>query len=884
MPSPPTRIGRFEILEPLGAGGMGVVYKARDTRLDREVAVKVLVDGLAADAEAVRRFEQEARAASSLNHPNIVTVFDAGTDGQTAYIVTELLEGMTLRDRLARGALAVDAALDFAIQIAAGLAAAHRAGIVHRDVKPQNIFVTRTGVVKLLDFGVARLEKAANADPADETRGLVGNMGEGGVVGTPAYMAPEQIRRQPADSRADIFAFGCVLHGMLSGVGPFERETPADAMAAVLADAPPDRLPHLQLPPSLERIIRRCLQKDPVDRFQSVADLGFALEAVRDETPRTQVTTSPRRLFGVAGALAALAIVTTIAVWLSTQRVPAVAPIVDRGPVVLQATTVVPSSARPIAPAVAPDGKWVAYIGLAGATAELYVQFLNAGPPVKVTEGLGLPLQNRTVVGGIDVLPDGSGIAVAGRPQPVGLWRVPGIWVVPAPLGGPPRRLTDRYASLRWSPDGRRIAAVIANPLVGDAVAVADADGQHEQVLVPAAGGMHLHQVAWGHDGRYVYYSRTLEPNHALGEIYRVAVEGGPPEAIVRTPGTAMFPAPTPDGRALVYAGDHGGDGLNIWWKPFDGSPERRLTTGSGEFTEPYISRDGQYMAVLALKRRRALVRVSGGEGAMAVLEPVSADSTGDSDPSVSPMTGRMFFTSTRNGRQKIWSTGPDGRSPVPLTSGTEDDRRPAVSNDGRQVAFVSNRNGRRSIWMTAADGGTPRAIVDVDAIDRVSWAPDGHRLVYAAAATEQATLWTIDVNGGKPVQLSPTNARVPAWSPVAEEIAFVALIKDKPYVHVVSPTGVAVREPIAIEAVSLPTALSWSPDGKRLGLINLPGRAAAEAWILDLATGRLRKVAELPAPAEFEGVSWTSDGRALVLGRVDHESEILLMQLGRQP
>jgi Tol biopolymer transport system component len=288
---------------------------------------------------------------------------------------------------------------------------------------------------------------------------------------------------------------------------------------------------------------------------------------------------------------AVLAVAVAAGLWAS----PGAPPPANAAPLVLHATLIVPVSARPIAPAISPDGKWVTYLGLAGGEPNLYVQYLSGGPPVNFSGALDLPLQTRTVVGGIDVLPDGSAIGVAGRPRRNGLWRVPGIWVVPAPLGGAPRLHSERFAAVRWSPDGRQIAAVIANPLIGDAVAVAAADGQEERILVPAAGGMHLHQVAWGHDGHFVYFSRTLEPNHALGEIYRVAATGGAIEPVVSTQGTAMFPAPTPDGRAVIYAGDRNGEGLNIWWHPLDGTPERRLTVGAGEFSEPFISRDGRH-------------------------------------------------------------------------------------------------------------------------------------------------------------------------------------------------------------------------------------------------------------------------------------------------
>jgi WD40-like Beta Propeller Repeat len=204
----------------------------------------------------------------------------------------------------------------------------------------------------------------------------------------------------------------------------------------------------------------------------------------------------------------------------------------------------------------------------------------------------------------------------------------------------------DRYASVRWSPDGKRIAGVIANPLLGDAIAVASADGQDERILVPLQDGLHLHQVAWGHDGRHIYYTRTLEVNHALGDIYRVSVDGGEPEAVITTAGTAMYPAPTPDGRALVYAASHSGEGLNIWWRPLDGSPEWRVTNGAGEYTEPYIARAGRHLVCLARRRKGGLIRVP--IDPAAGVEVVGVAGSGDSEPSVSAAGNRIFISSAQ--------------------------------------------------------------------------------------------------------------------------------------------------------------------------------------------------------------------------------------------
>lgn len=277
------RLGPYEILSPLGAGGMGEVYTARDTRLGREVAVKVLPGEFAQDPERLRRFEQEAKATAALDHPNILAVFDIGTHEGTPYIVEQLLEGESLRQRLRGGPLTPAKAVEFGIQIASGLAAAHEKGIVHRDLKPENLFVTKDGRVKILDFGLARLRPEAQAFPVQSQAATVGSpTREGVVLGTPGYMSPEQVRGKPVDARTDIFAFGVVLYEMLSGNRAFAGATPADTQAAILTKDP-QPLP-VSAPPGLDRILRRCLEKRPEDRFSSARDLAFTLAAFGQDT------------------------------------------------------------------------------------------------------------------------------------------------------------------------------------------------------------------------------------------------------------------------------------------------------------------------------------------------------------------------------------------------------------------------------------------------------------------------------------------------------------------------------------------------------------------------------------------------------------------------
>src|SRR6266536_1522292 len=276
-----TRLGRYEIRSQLGAGGMGEVYLARDPRLNRDVAIKVLPAALSSDSERLRRFEQEAQAAGALNHPNILSIYDVDTHDGSPYVVSELLEGETLREQLNGTALPVRKAIDYALQIASGLAAAHAKGIVHRDLKPENLFVTKDGRVKILDFGLAKLTQPEKAGPQTSLPTETAGTEPGVVLGTLGYMSPEQVRGKPADARSDIFAFGAILYEMLSGNRAFRGDSAADTMSAILKEDPPDlSITNQSISPGLERIVHHCLEKNPERRFQSAHDLAFDLEAL----------------------------------------------------------------------------------------------------------------------------------------------------------------------------------------------------------------------------------------------------------------------------------------------------------------------------------------------------------------------------------------------------------------------------------------------------------------------------------------------------------------------------------------------------------------------------------------------------------------------------
>ncbi len=864
------RLGPYEILGPIGAGGMGEVYRARDPRLARDVALKVVRDGGLAGESLHRRFETEARAVAQLSHPNILAIYDVGTDGDIAYVVTELLEGESLRTRLDRGPLTPRRAAELGAAVADGLAAAHAKGIVHRDLKPDNLFLPTDGRVKILDFGLALLNQPPQSGSADEDPTVTRNTDPGTVLGTVSYMSPEQVRGEVVDARSDVFSFGIVLYEMVAGRRPFVRGTPAETQTAILNDDAPDL--DEAMPADLSRVVAHCLEKAREHRFQSARDLAFALGPVASGSQTTGTRApapGPRRWGWSAAAL--LGFVGAFALgWSSRHPDPVAAP-----PSVVALS---PGLEREFAPAISPDGKFVVYLADSGSEASLWVKFIGGGPPANITpDRTGLILRSETIIGGPDVSPDGTEIVFRAN-TPEQSIQTASSWVIPAPLGGPARKLVDPGGGARWSPDGRRIAFVLSGPIEGDAIAVARADGGQEQILVPRTPGLHTHQLAWSPDGAYIYFVRTFNSNNgAPAEIWRVPAQGGKAEPVVRTAGLALNPTPTPDGKALIYAGDRGAEGQNLWWRPLDGGAERRLTTGSGEYTEPRLSRDGRRLVCGArsLTESLAVVKVNE-ENQRDPSQPLTGPRTGDGEPFVGA-SGQTVFSSTRNGARNVWGLDASGK-PRQITSGPQVDRLPALSPDGTRVAFVSDRDGGRGLWVVSADGGSPVRLVAADVLDRPSWSPDGSEIVYAARSGGAPGLWLVPAKGGDPTAIPGVPGRAPAWSPVADTIVYLAQDKDSARVGFTDHAGRVVRPDIH-EEHALHSLIAWSHDGKRIALTSNPTAAEADISVIDLqGTPALKRIAVFSPRFKLMGLSWAADDRSIVFGHVQYASRILLL------
>jgi eukaryotic-like serine/threonine-protein kinase len=616
-----TKLGPFEILAPLGAGGMGEVYRARDTRLGRDVAIKVLPESFANDAERLRRFEQEARAIATLNHPNILSVHDIGEQESTHYLVAELLEGETLREKLSGGALPQRKAIEYALQIAAGLGAAHQKGVVHRDLKPENLFVTRDGRVKILDFGLAKTDTAALAagvapDGTTLDASLPARTAAGMVLGTVGYMSPEQVRGVPADSRSDIFSFGTVLYEALSGRRAFRGDSSVETMSAILkADVPEISGATTPVSPAVDRIVRRCLEKEPEQRFQSAKDLAFALEAVSGSTqtspaPRV-VAAQTRKWLPLAGALGLL--VVAGAAYLAGTRHGA-------EPATLQRLTFqrgYVSGARFL-----PDGQNVVYSAMwDGHPYEVYsirpgdyaarpLGFKNAvvvgvaanGDLALLTNVRHIRTTSWMQVGTLARAPAGGGAArelledvwdadISRDGQQFAVVRTTnGPHQLEYPIGRVLFTTNGYITAPRISPDGKSVA-FMEHPVFADNrgyVDIADASGKVRRLTPEASGEQGL---AWSPDGHEVWYDAA---SSGIGEreVFAISLTGKV-RKVMQIPSNAVVDDIGPDGRLLFSSDTQTGEQMVV--SPADAPPRNVSTMGYGIYGE--LSADGKSIA-----------------------------------------------------------------------------------------------------------------------------------------------------------------------------------------------------------------------------------------------------------------------------------------------
>jgi serine/threonine protein kinase/Tol biopolymer transport system component len=812
-----TRLGPYEILSPLGAGGMGEVYRARDTRLDRQVAVKVLPARLFDDAQALSRFEREAKMVAALSHPNILALYDVGKEGTSVFAVTELLAGETLRERLRDGPLPMRKALEWARQITDGLAAAHEKGVVHRDLKPENLFVTNEGRVKILDFGLARESPRATGDGASNSPTVSRLTGPGVVMGTVGYMSPEQVRGSPIDHRADLFSLGVVLYETLSGRRPFDRETEAETLTAILREDVPE-LAELSggVPPALGYLVHRCLEKGPDERFDTAHDVGLALEAVQRTTapPEARVEATkrtPSRWWLFAAGLALGALVGVVVLWPGAGRPPPEAPTLRH----------VTHSGFDSAPSASPDGRMVVFQSTRDGQPRIWLKQLEGGGETVLTEGPDdLPRFS----------PDGSTVLFVRTGEDVSsLYRVP-------LLGGDARKLVEDATEGDWSPDGRQVAFIRWKEERGrrtSAIGLVNADGTgaREITRVPRRS---LRGVRWDPDGRRI---AAITGGFASGEpipgIFIVDPSGDTPRAI-SPPGTyglLSSVAWSAGGEALLFSqassalGDLVGSPAQIFRYEIRARAARTLLWTPHNATTLDVLGPGRLVFDACSPRvnlRELALRGAGSPRPRWLSRGTSTDR----QPFYSPDGEWVLFVSNRGGNADIWEISTESGTLRRLTDSPADEFDPIVSADGRTLAFGSEQVGYSEVWIAERDGSNPRQVTRDGVAENGTLTPDGQWLVYASGDPERAGIWKVRRDGSEATLLVAGKLIVPEVSPDGEHVLFVARPGSRePVIRVVRVAdGIAVPFEIPVRMYR-PTLLvlgraRWMPDGTAIAFV----------------------------------------------------------------
>jgi serine/threonine protein kinase/dipeptidyl aminopeptidase/acylaminoacyl peptidase len=866
---PGQTIGHYRLLEPLGAGGMGVVYKAEDVRLHRFVALKLLPDEVAHDPAALARFRREAQAASALNHPNICTIYDIG-ESESAYIAMEFLDGAPV-DRVIDGRpVPRQTLLQISADVADGLDAAHAAGVLHRDIKPANVFLTTSGRAKILDFGLARMDDAANAHVERVT--MTALTAGGTTLGTIAYMSPEQVRGTDVDSRSDLFSFGVVLYEMATGVRPFRGDTPGVIFDAILnrEPAPPIRL-NAGLSPELDRVILKALEKDRSVRYQSAAEMRADLKRLaRDPQASATAAGVPRASRLRAGALtgaAAVVVAAALAFWRFYGTTPQ--------PFAQFSIAQITNTGRAGGSAISPDGKFIVNVQGGDGVQSLWLRNIATRSDTAVAPPE--PVRYSSLA----FSPDGNYIyfrrTVGGTTNLQTLYRQP-------VLGGQAQRLvTDIDTSVGFSPTGDRIVFGRANdPDVGKArIVIANADGTNERTLltIPIAAA-YGSTPSWSPDGREIAYTESFLKD-ALGRLSVVEVETGRTRVVFSTNAeTLSNPVWTPDGRNLLVlwsSRKSAGTQNQIGSIAYPSGPFRTITTDTNAYSGLRVSADGRGIVTTQARRHDMIDVMPGGGGSetdatrlVSARERFSGVSW-TSEGGVLYARGNQIIAQRPGGSTRtVFTADPD----TVLAS-------PASCAGGRQIVFLWQyrpTGGTQQLWRINADGSDPAALVDSGRVFGPSCSPDGESVVFLDAPT----LKQMPLAGGtaQPIgdYVVQSNA---AYSPDGRTIALIALVRAP------QQPGGAKRELVLVTPGSPPRFLDmnqdfaggnlrYAPDGSALAYA--VREKVADQIMLQPLDGSPPRTITAFTSERIVAFAWSPDGRALAVTRGSDESDVVLL------
>jgi serine/threonine protein kinase len=891
-----TTLQHYRILGRLGVGGMGEVYAAEDTKLQRRVALKVLPPDMAADPERLQRFQREARAVAALNHPNVVTIYSVEEADGVQFLTMELVEGKTLAELIPKDGLPLEELFRVAVPLADAVAAAHQHGIVHRDLKPANVMLASDGRVKVLDFGLAKLKPELSS--TETTLAAAQSLtGQNTIVGTAAYMSPEQAEGRPVDHRSDIFSLGVVLYEMACGKRPFKGDTALSLISSIIKDTPPPLSEvNRRVPPDLDRIVARALAKDPARRYQSALDLRDELQAVQEQTASRRFVSRMVREIArsrwtrrLVVAIGLVAVAAAAALYLVPRR---------ERPGRRAETAALHATFRRLSadpgieqfPSLLPDGKWVVYSGQASGNRNIYLLSTSGQNPINLTADSTADNDEPAAS------PDGERIAFRSSREGGGIF-------VMGRTGEGVRRVTRTGFSTAfnptWSPDGTEIAFatedVQLTPLNWEGRSelwVANVNTGEQRKIVTGD----TVQPSWSPHGHRIAYVARLQQGRAGAQaggmfgpwgadIYTVPARGGGPVPVTNDPPTDWSPVWSPDGNYLYFVSDRGGS-MNLWRVPIDEASGKRLgdpeaiTTPAPFLAHPSVSADGRRIAYSLVGQTSNIQRIT--------LDPASATVKGEpswvtsgsrlwANPDPTPDGEWVVFYSRDQPEGDVYVCRPDGTGLRQLTSDPAVDRVPRWSPDKTWVAFFSNRGGPLQVWkIRAADGSDLQPVTKTGGVP--VWSPDGTRLVTSQVLDFAGLACVFDPN-------RPWQEQTPQVLPRPGEalLPFIATDWSPDGTRLAGQTGfTAGGKGVVIFAFASGTYErltdfgewpAWLSDSRRLLFVS----KGKEFWVLDTRTKQARKVYsttwDVLGPPRL-----TRDGRAAYFSRRVTEADVYLL------
>lgn len=865
-----TRIGHYEILSELGRGGMAVVYRALDTKLDREVALKSPRPDRPFGERQLKRFLREARTTAKIAHPNVVSVLDVFDHAGSPWMAMELVDGPSLRRELARqGPPEILEIVKRAEGLADALRIAHEQRILHRDITPNNVLIGADGRARLTDFGLAHLFVPPGRESQVTTRSVEWST-EAALAGTPGYLAPEQLLGKPADPRSDLFSLGAVLYEMCAGQAAFRSTGQGDFVDAILHREPPALTrQNYDVPEALEHIVRKALAKRPEERYQSALDMLTDVRALRrriasevysSERAGEKPARTRRAPWLVAGA-AVVAAATLLGLWLVGRSDPDPLP-----RWIPRQLTSDPGWERD--PALHPNGNLVVYASDHGGTPDLWLLDLGGGQPLRLTDD---PANDQAPAW----LPDASAIVfVSDRGGSDSIWKIP-------PLGGAPMLLVSDAVDPAISPDGTRIAVARGEADGRLRIGVAELERPTEIRMVTREGdGLWDHrQPAWSPDGKTLCYSD-------FKDLWIADAAGGGAERISDSYGSDENPTWSADGRHVYFASRREGT-FALWRQAVGHGGLTRVTLGTGPEGQPDLAADGKRLVYSTFVENPDIVIVDRDSGARAEIPGMRMEST----PCLAHDGSRVVFNSNRGGSYDLWSQPlaqgrPDG-PPRRLTDHPGSETIPVLSPDGRWVAYGRVFQEQRDIWAVSAEGGVPHAVTSHEALEmHPAWSPEGSRLAFVSDRDGQEHLWVAPIRDGRlvgePWQLTRGECTdwFPLWLPGGESVAYISNFGSRLEIRVV-----AVRRDAEPRTLLTHTDLRFLRWDATHGTLLVSGRWEEDRVVLrqvDPATGAVRE----PDPALVLGHAGTlgdfdvsADGRLMAFVREEIRGDIWVLE-----